>query len=121
MVADFEAGIGTLTRLGEGRVDVVLLVVESTAKSIGVAERASELVRDKSLGRLIIVANRCSQEADLATVRSTFPAAEVVVVPDDPAIVEADRFGVAPLDFAPNAPAVLALAALADSLLPVGA
>ncbi len=43
----------------------------------------------------------------------------IVVVPDDGAIVEADRRGVAPLDMAPQAPAVQALSALAERLVPV--
>jgi Flp pilus assembly CpaE family ATPase len=40
------------------------------------------------------------------------------MVPDDPAVVEAERRGLAPFDAAPDAPAVRALVALAESLLP---
>ena len=116
VVADFEAGVGTLTRLGEQRVDAVLVVVEPTPKSLEVGTRATELAAERSIGRVVVVANRVRNEADVELVRSMFPGLEVVPVPDDPKIVEADRQGVAPYDLAPNAPAVLALVELADRL-----
>lgn len=118
MVADFEAGIGTLTRMGDQPVDVVLVVVEPTPKSIEVGVRASSLARDKALGRVVIVASRIRNEDDLAVLTKAFPDDELVAVPADDAIVEADRHGRAPLDFAPDAPAVRAIVDLAESLLP---
>ncbi|CAN5501052.1 hypothetical protein BH20ACT2_BH20ACT2_01260 [soil metagenome] len=116
MLADLEAGIGTLTRLQDKTVDAVLIVVEATPKSIEVGTRAAALAADKGLGGVVVVANRVRDDDDLATIGKAFPGVEVVAIPDDPAIVEADRLGVAPLDLAPDAPAVLALVALADEL-----
>ncbi len=121
MIADLEAGIGTLTRLGEQRVDAVLVVVEPTPKSIEVGQRAAALAQEKQLGRIVVVASRVRGDADLATLNEKFAGFEVVAIPDDPAIVEADRKGVAPLDLAPESPAVQALCDLARSLLPVPA
>ena len=121
VIADLEAGIGTLTRLGDQRVDAVLVVVEPTPKSIEVGTRAAELAREKSLGRVVVVASRVRDDADLATVQAAFPGYDIVPVPDDAAIVRAERQGEAPLDTAPDAPAVRALVALAESLLPVPA
>lgn len=118
MVADLEAGIGTLTRLADQQVDVVLVVVEPTPKSMEVATRAVALVRRKSLGRIVVVANRVRGEEDLALVGDAFSGEEVVSVPDDGAVVEADRRGVAPLDLAPASPAVRALVDLAEGLVP---
>ena len=118
VIADFEAGVGTLTRLEEQKVDTVLVVVEATPKSMEVGRRAAELAREKLLKRVIIVANRIRNDEDLATIKAAFPDVEVVPVPDDPAIREADRFGVAPIDHAPDAPAVRALVGLAGRLAP---
>ncbi len=118
VIADLEAGIGTLTRLSEQRVDAVLVVVEPTPKSIEVGIRAADLAREKALGRVVVVASRIRNEGDLAVVAKAFPDHEVVPIPDDPAIVKADRDGVAPLDTAPEAPAVRALVELAEGLLP---
>ena len=121
VIADLEAGIGTLTRLAEERVDTVLVVVEPTPKSVEVGIRAAGLAREKSLGRVVVVASRIRNDDDLATVRNAFPDYEVVPIPDDPAIVQADRDGVAPLDTTPDSPAVRALVALAEGLVPAAA
>ena len=118
VIADFEAGVGTLTRLEEQKVDTVLVVVEATPKSIEVGLRAAELAREKLLQRVVIIANRIRHEADLEKIRAAFPDMEVVPVPDDPKIREADRHGIAPIDHAPDAPAVQALVGLAEKLLP---
>lgn len=116
MIADLEAGIGTLTRLRDAMLDTVLIVVEPTPKSLDVGARAAEQARAKGLGRLVVVANRIRDDADLAAVAAVFPGERVVPVPDDPAVVAAERGGVAPLDTAPDAPAVAALIGLAESL-----
>ncbi|MGI9120067.1 MAG: hypothetical protein ACR2G7_08115 [Acidimicrobiales bacterium] len=117
VVADLEAGVGTLTRLGDAGVDAVLIVVEPSPKSVEVGSRAAALVAEKSLGRAVVVASRIRNDDDLAMVTKAFPDHQVVAIPDDPAIMAADRNGLAPLDTAPDAPAVLALAGLADELL----
>ena len=99
-------------------VDVVVIVVEPTAKSLEVGRRAADTVREARLGRVVVTANRVRDDQDAQRVRDAFPGVEVAMVPDDPAIVEAERRGLAPLDAAPDAPAVRALVALAQSLLP---
>jgi len=118
VVADLEAGIGTLTRLGDAHVDVVLVVVEGTPKSLEVGARAAAVARDKKIETLIVVASRIRGDDDLEVVRAALGDAEVVAVPDDPAIVSAERHGEAPLDVAPDAPAVRALVELAERLVP---
>ena len=118
VIADFEAGIGTVMRL-DAPVDVVLVVVEPTAKSLEVGRRAAETVRAAGLGRVVVTANRVHDEEDAARVRAAFPDMDPLLVPDDPAVVDAERRGLAPLDAAPDAPAVRALVALAMSLVPV--
>lgn len=114
IVADFEAGLGTLTRLGEVRVDTVVVVVEAMAKSIEVGTRAARHATQHSTDRVVVVANRIRGEEDLVAVHRAFPDAEILVVPEDPAIGEADRNGVAAFAASPGSPAVRALAGLAD-------
>jgi CO dehydrogenase maturation factor len=116
VVADFEAGLHTVMRL-DGRLDAVVVLVEPTAKSLDVGGRAAEVVREKGLGRVVVTANRVADEDDLARVRAAFPGDEVWVVPFDPAIVDAERRGVAPLDAAPQSPGLRALSSLVDQLV----
>ncbi|MDQ6783514.1 MAG: hypothetical protein M3063_08750 [Actinomycetota bacterium] len=103
--------------MAEKSVDAVLVVVEPTPKSLEVGSRAAALAVERSLGRVIVVANRVRGEQDIATIRAIFPNVEMVSVPDDPAIAAADRIGVAPLDASPDAPAVRVLVKLGESLL----
>jgi CO dehydrogenase maturation factor len=115
IIGDLEAGIGTVMRLQEGQADVVLIVVQPTAKSIDVARRAVELASDRG-ARMIVVANRVRDDEDLALIRAAVGDAEMVVVPDEPAIALADREGRAAIDVDENAPGVRVLIELADRL-----
>ena len=117
VVADFEAGLGTVLRLDGQPVDVVVVVVEPTAKSLEVGRRAADAVRQGGLGRVVVTANRVRDD-DAARVQAAFPGLEPVLVPDEPAIVDAERRGEAPLDAAADSPGVRALMALAESLVP---
>jgi CO dehydrogenase maturation factor len=120
VVADLEAGLGTLTRMGEQPVDVVLLVVEPSAKSIEVARRAIALLAGRPIGQLVVVANKVTGDADVDRLRDALGDVELVSVPEDPEVRAADRGGVSPLDAAPDAPAVRALLALGEQLLAGG-
>ena len=120
VVADFEAGLGTVLRLQGMPVDVVVIVVEPTAKSIEVGVRAAETVRTAELGRVLVAANRIRDDDDEARVRAAFPDAHVVLIPEDPAITAAERLGQAALDVAPDSPAVRALITLAEGLQKAG-
>ncbi len=117
VVADFEAGLGTVLRLDGRPVDVVVVVVEPTAKSLEVGRRAADAVREGGLGRVVVTANRVRDADDEARVRAAFPGFDPVLVPDDPAIVAAERRGEAPLDAAAESPGVRALVDLAERLL----
>jgi len=117
VLADFEAGLGTLSRMKAGQLDVALVVAEPTAKSMEVARRAVELLRERTGCELIIVANRVAGAEEQLLIERTLAGASIVVVPDDPAIRSADLRGVAPFDATPNAPAVRAVRALAAGLL----
>jgi CO dehydrogenase maturation factor len=118
VVADLEAGIGTLTRMASGGLDTAVVVAEPTPRSIEVGARAARLARERGATRVVVVANRSRDEDDVAAVRAAIDADEVVGIPDDEAIVRADREGESPLDTDPDAPAVRALVELAGSLSP---
>lgn len=119
VIADLEAGIGTLTRLADDVVDAAVVVVEPTPRSLEVGARTRDLAVDRGIPRVIVVANRVHDDDDRRHVADTFGAADdIIVIPDDPQIVAAERAGEAPLDVAPSSAAVLALAALAQRLAP---
>lgn len=119
IVADLEAGIGTLTRLAEAAVDVAVVVVEPTPRSMDVARRALAVAVEQRQGRVILVANKVRDEHDRMRVESAFPGQAMVVVPEDPSVEDADRLGVSPMDHGPRSPAVTALESLADRIVEI--
>lgn len=121
VIGDLEAGLGTLMRLEADQADIVLVVAQPTAKSIEVARRAVELAANLEV-RIIVVANRVRDEADLAAITAVVGEEhELVVVPDEPVIGEADRDGLAAIDIEPDAPGVRALVDLADRITGIAA
>lgn len=114
IVADFEAGIGTMIRLPDQAVDIVIVVVEPTAKSIEVASRAAGLARERGVSKLFVVANRLADDADAARVLDRLQGERVLQVPEDPAVGDADRTGSGVMEGAADGAAVAALRQLAD-------
>ena len=114
VICDMEAGLGTISRVRPGQLDVVLVVAEPTAKGIDVARRAAQIAGSRA--RVIVVANRIAGEADLDAVREALGSHELVPIPEEPVIAKADQDGIAPIDADPEAPGVLALRRLADEL-----
>jgi CO dehydrogenase nickel-insertion accessory protein CooC1 len=115
VIGDLEAGTGTLLRLLPGQVDAVLVVAQPAAKAMEVTRRAARIAENRG-ARVYVVANRVRDDDELAAVRTAAGEHELVVVPEDPAVLAADRDGLAPLDVAPDSPAARALIALAELL-----
>ncbi len=115
VLGDLEAGVGVLSRMEGGSLDVVLVVANPTPKSIEVARRAVETAMAREI-EVLVVANRVCGEEDLEAIRSVLGEQDMVVVPEDPAIARADAEGVAPIDLDENAPGVRAILAIGDRL-----
>jgi CO dehydrogenase maturation factor len=115
VICDLEAGVGTLTKMKVGAVDVVLVVANPTAKSIEVARRAVDSAVAK-MARVIVIANRVRDEEDRAAIRSAFEGHEIVEVPEDSAVADADREGLAPIDVGDHGPGVSAIRSLGERL-----
>lgn len=116
IVADMEAGIGSLTRLEDSTVDITLVVVEPTPRSIDVARRGVHVADERQQGRIVIVGNKITGEADRQRIIEAFGDRPTVFVPADPAIDAADRRGTSPSDDTPDAPGVRAIEGIIDLL-----
>lgn len=116
IVADLEAGIGTITRLPDASVDLTVVVVEPTPRSIDVATRAKGVADDRSQGRIVVVANKVADHEDRERIVEAFPDGEIVWVPHDATVDDADRRGTAPSDAA-SSRAVDVLTAFAERLV----
>jgi CO dehydrogenase maturation factor len=115
VLGDLEAGVGALTRMEPGNVDLVLVVTNPTVKSIEVARRAIETALARET-RVLVVANRVQGDEDVDAIRAGLGEHDYVVVPEDPTIARADAEGRSPLDVDESSPAVRALMRLGASL-----
>jgi CO dehydrogenase maturation factor len=119
-ILDTEASPEHLSRGTARYADVMLCVVEPYYKSLETGRRMAALARDLGLARVAIVANKVRGEDDAAIVRrfAAQHGLEVAgAIPFDDCLPAAERALAAPLDYAPDAPAVRAIARLATEVL----
>ena len=120
VLGDLEAGIGVLTRMETGSLDVVLVVANPTPKSIEVARRAVEAAAAREIP-VLVVANRITSDADLDAIRGVLGDCDMAVVPEDTVIARADAEGIAPIDLDADSPGVRAIIEITDRLIAVPA
>lgn len=114
VLCDMEAGIGTVLRLRPDQVDLVLVVADPSAKAIEVARRSVRIAASRAA--VLVIANKVRNGADTQAIAARVGDHEIVSVPEDPAVEQADREGAAPIDLDASAPAVSALVRLAGRL-----
>ncbi len=115
VLGDLEAGLGVMSRMESGSLDLALIVANPTPKSIEVARRAVETAVERGI-RAVVVANRVQNEEDLEEIRCVLGEHEIAVVPEDPVIAQADAEGVAPIDLDASSPGVRAINEIADRI-----
>src|SRR5919201_2112562 len=111
-ILDTEASPEHLARGTARYADTMLAVVEPYYKSMETGRRMAALARDLGLERVALVANKIRDEQELEAVRQFAAQHDLdvaAVVPYDESLPEAERVQAAPLDFAPDTPAVAAL------------
>ncbi|HET7488525.1 MAG TPA: AAA family ATPase [Acidimicrobiales bacterium] len=113
VVADLEAGLNDLMWAKPGPGDTVLVVAETSAKSVEVARRGCRLAESMGVQQILGIANRAAGDDDVARLAEIL-GVEVVAVPDDPVVLHADHLGVSPYDTDPDSPAMRAVAAIAE-------
>ncbi|MGI8686151.1 MAG: hypothetical protein ACR2MO_13870 [Acidimicrobiales bacterium] len=109
VLGDMEAGPTTPFERYHSFADQVVVVVGPAWRSGLTARRLLPIVNDVPT---IIVANRFRDEPDHEGLEP------VMRIPYDPDVAAAERLGVAPIDYCPDAPAVKAVERLAELFLP---
>ena len=118
-ILDTEASPEHLSRGTARYADTMLTVVEPYFKSMETARRMASLGRDLGLRRVALVANKIRDDRERAAVEEfaeTRGLELAAVVPYDERFPEAERAQAAPLDYAPDGPAVAAIQELAQKL-----
>lgn len=118
VVLDLEASPEHMTRSTTRHVEHMLLVAEPYFKSMETARRYHRLAVELGIPRVSIIANKVRDDEVnvVAEFSEQHDMAIIGTIPFDPAFAEAERFGTAPYDHAPNGPGVTAIQALAEEM-----
>jgi CO dehydrogenase maturation factor len=119
-ILDTEASPEHLSRGTARYADAMYAVVEPFYKSLETGRRMSMLARDLGLQQVALIANKIADEHELSAVRefASQNGLDVAgVIPFDENLPEAERAQRAPLDFAPDSPAVVAIGELSEKIL----
>lgn len=122
-ILDTEASPEHLSRGTARYADAMIAVVEPYFKSLETGRRMAVLARDLGIRRVGVVANKVRDERELTAVREFTAQHDLAlegVVPYDDRFPEAERAGVAPLDFDADAPAITAIGEIAERLVTHG-
>jgi CO dehydrogenase maturation factor len=123
-VLDTEASPEHLTRGTAKYAETMLTVVEPYFKSLETGRRMAALARDLGLDDVVLIANKVRSDAELEAVREFAAKHDLElagVIPYDDSLPEAERAEAAPLDFAPDSPAVEAIAGIVRRMSGSGA
>jgi CO dehydrogenase maturation factor len=117
VIIDFYAGLEHLGRGTSKGVDAMITVVEPGTRSLDLAKRINSLGLNLGVPRRYIVGNRISNEQEekfIINAAAEYNLELLGLIPRDPAIVQSDIKGIAPIDFAPECPALLAIQKIKD-------
>ena len=119
VIVDMEAGLEHLSR-GTGRhVSRLVAVLEPYYRSMETARNVTALASELGIGDVVVVANKVRDEGDRSAIADFCRAHAMRLigeVPFDSALADVERRGGAPIDAAPDSPAVRAITALAAPL-----
>ena len=118
-ITDMEAGLEHLKRGTARNVDVMLVVTEPYFRSMEAAARTFALARELEIPHLYAVANKVKNAEDKAAIdefcqKHGMPL--IGTIPEEQQFAEAERIGVAPIDFAPHSPGAEAIRTIAGKL-----
>lgn len=101
LILDMYAGVEHLGRATVDFVDALIIVVEPTRRSLNTAGQIKKLAADIGLNRLWLVGNKVTGD-DRTFLQNQTPGIPILgFLPADPAVLEADRSGLAVYDYVP--------------------
>jgi len=119
VIMDMEAGLEHLGRATARGVSVLLCIVEPSAPSIETAIRISQLAREIDIEETIFVGNKVMTKNDERYISETLSEAGFNLfhsVPFDQNVIKAGIKRIAPIDYSPKSPAMLAIRKLGEKL-----
>jgi CO dehydrogenase maturation factor len=120
VIVDMEAGVEHMGRGTASHVDIMLIVADSSRKSLEIAKKLTGFANQVGIKNVLIIGNRVrdSEEEELITDFTQKNGLELLaLIPYDDLVVKADRVGEPPLNYAETSESVKAIEAIGDKLL----
>ena len=103
VLLDMYAGVEHLSRATTDAVDVLLIVAEPSARSLGTAAQIRDLAGGLKLERVYLVGSKVENQADRDFIAQNSPGLQVIgYLSADPAVRQADRSGQPIYDLSPR-------------------
>ena len=120
VVVDMEAGVEHMGRGTASQVDIMLIVADSSRKSLEIAKKLSGLAHEAEIKNVFVVGNRVrdSEEKKLIidfTQRNDLQL--LSLIPYDDTVIKADRVGETPVKYKDTSEGVKAIQVLGEKLL----
>jgi len=119
VVMDMEAGLEHLGRATAKGFDVLLCVVEPGDQSIQTASRIKRLADDIDIRSVVAVANKVRTKEEEEFIRESLEKKNLEIlcsIPYDKNVILADMSHIAPIDYSPQSPAMIAIKRLEEKL-----
>ena len=120
VVVDMEAGVEHMGRGTASHVDIMLIVADSSRKSLEIAKKITNLAHEAGIKNVFVVGNRVRdpEEKELITdftTKNKLPL--IALIPYDDIVIKADRVGEAPLKYEKTSEGVKAIQNLGEKIL----
>lgn len=121
VIGDLAAGTRQASFGWAGFATLVAVVAEPTRTALLSARRLRGILASRPQARVGLIVNKARDEAQAQALADELSLPLWATIPDDAAIADAEREGLAPLDVAAGAPAIVAMVHLTASLCEIEA
>lgn len=119
IIVDMEAGLEHLSRGTGKHLSRFVATIEPYYRSMEVAGRVASLAAELGISDVWAVANKVRDDGDHKAINDFCDSHSLRLmgeIPYDPSLIQAEREGKTPFDYAPRGPAVKAIEKLAQAL-----
>jgi CO dehydrogenase maturation factor len=120
VVMDMEAGVEHMGRGTARHVDTMLIITDSSMKSMETAKRIHTLATEIGIKNISLIGNRVAEKEDANAIEQFASKNNVVLldlIPYDEQIIKADRKGETPLNYARSSEGLRVIKRVCEKLL----
>lgn len=120
VVMDMEAGVEHMGRGTAKHVDTMLLITDSSLKSLEIAKKLQTLAKEAGIKRIVLVGNKIAEKDEENAIKKFARVNKLVLLdlmPYDTQILKADRDGETPLRYAKTSKGLRVVRRICEGLL----